>query len=89
MSPSSPRRDNDPDQAAQRAQFDAEIRAAGLTLSPDDRERLFAMWADHLPMRDSLRAAAPASEVEPSFIEKPTQPGGGVIAPSGANGGAS
>jgi hypothetical protein len=70
---------HDHDEAARRAQFDAEVRAAGLVLSNDDREELFDMWADHLPTRDSLRAAAPAlEEEEPSFIEKPTQIGGGV-----------
>ena len=89
MSPSSDSRNRNSDEAAHRAQFDAEIRAAGLALSPDDRERLFAMWADHLPMRDSLRAAAPALEEEPSFVEKPTQPGGGVTLSSGTSGGAS
>jgi hypothetical protein len=88
VSPSSPSHEHDPDPAPQRAQFEAEISAAGLTLSADDRERLFAMWADHLPMRDSLRAAVPAFEAEPSFIEKPTQPGGGVTIPSPTSGGA-
>jgi hypothetical protein len=48
-----------------RARFDAEVIAAGLTLDAGDRERLFAMWLDHLPARDALRAAAPADEEEP------------------------
>jgi hypothetical protein len=64
--------------ADQRAQFDAEVRTVGLTLAADDCERLFAMWADQLPARDSLRAAAPSLEEEPSFTEKPTQLGGGA-----------
>ncbi len=66
------------DPAALRAQFDADVRAAAIPLSDDDRERLFAMWADHLPTRDRLRGADVALEEEPSFIEKPTVPGGGV-----------
>ena len=36
------------------------------------------MWADFLPQREALRAAAPAAEEEPTFIEKPTAPGGGA-----------
>lgn len=70
------------DPAALRAQFDAEVRAAGLVLSDDDRERLFATWADHLPTRDQLRAAAPELAEEPSFAEKPTLLGGGVTLPA-------
>jgi hypothetical protein len=61
------------------AQFDAELLAAGLALSVDDRARLFPTWADHLPTRDSLRAAAPALPEEPSFTQKPNQPGGGAL----------
>jgi hypothetical protein len=76
------------DEAALRARFDAELLAAGLTLSADDHARLFATWADHLPTRDSLRAAAPALEEEPSFVEKPSQPGAGVSAATGGSGGA-
>lgn len=82
MSPSSG------DEAAQRDQFDAEVRAAGLTLADDDRERLFATWADHLSTRESLRSAAPALEEEPSFIEKPSQPGAGVTGFGTSGGGA-
>jgi hypothetical protein len=78
MSPASPGQDA----AALDAQFDAEVRAAGLTLSADDRQELFEMWADHLPGRDSLRAAAPALEEEPSLQEKPAQLGGGVTLPA-------
>jgi hypothetical protein len=78
VSPTSNSPAPDPAPADRRAQFDAEVRAAGLALSADDRERLFAMWADHLPLRDSLRAAVPAFEDEPSFAEKPTQLGGGT-----------
>jgi hypothetical protein len=46
-------------------QFDAECRAAGLTLSGRDRELLFDMWVDWLPHRDRLRAEVPAPEEEP------------------------
>ena len=61
-----------------RARFDAELRVAGLEVGGDDRERLFAMWEDFFPQREALRAAALALEDEPTFIEKPTQRGGGV-----------
>ena len=76
MSASRSQPDTGPDDAALRARFDAELLAAGLVLSDDDRVRLFPTWADHLPTRDSLRAAAPALPEEPSLIEKPSQPGG-------------
>jgi hypothetical protein len=52
-------------QDERRAQFDAECRAAGLTLSARDVELLYAMWLEWLPQRDRLRAAVPASEDEP------------------------
>lgn len=48
-----------------RAQFDAECRAAGLTLSTRDAELLYEMWVDWLPQRDRLRAEALAPEDEP------------------------
>jgi hypothetical protein len=78
---------NDP--AALRARFDAEILAADLTVPEADREHLFAMWADHLPLRDSLRAASVALEEEPSFTQKPAQLGAGVALTSDNRGGAS
>jgi hypothetical protein len=48
-----------------RARFDAEMRSAGLTIVGRDRELLFAMWAEHLPQREALRAAVPALDEEP------------------------
>jgi hypothetical protein len=48
-----------------RARFDAELAAAGLTVTGRDRELLFAMWHEHLPQREALRAAVPAPEEEP------------------------
>jgi hypothetical protein len=48
-----------------RAQFDAECRAAELTLSARDRELLYETWVDWLPQRDRLRAEVPALEEEP------------------------
>ena len=48
-----------------RARFDTELAAAGLQLSGRDRELLFAMWAEHLPQREALRAAVPAPDEEP------------------------
>lgn len=48
-----------------RAQFDAECRAAALTLSARDHELLYEMWVDWLPHRDRLRAEVPTLEEEP------------------------
>jgi hypothetical protein len=48
-----------------RARFDAELSAGGLELSGPERERLFAMWREHRPQREALRAAVPASDEEP------------------------
>ena len=54
-----------PDDATLRTRFDAEVAAAGLTVAGHDRELLFAMWLEHLPQREALRAAALAPEDEP------------------------
>ena len=75
------------DAVALRAQFDAEVRAADLTVPEADREHLFAMWAEHLPLRESLRTAGVALEEEPSFIEKPARWGAGVTPSPGGQGG--
>jgi hypothetical protein len=76
-----------PDPSAVRAQFDAEVVAAGLTVPDADREHLFAMWVEHLPLRDSLRIASVALEEEPSFTQKQAQAGAGVAAvPAGSGG---
>ena len=77
------------DSAALRAQFDAEVLAADLTVPDADREHLFVMWSEHLPLRDSVRAAGVAPEEEPSFTQKPAQLGAGVAASPAASGGAS
>ena len=58
------------DEAELRELFAAELRVAGLRVPDDDREQLFAMWVDHLPNRDALRAAAPRSDEEPTLMEK-------------------
>ena len=47
-----------------RARFDEEVRVAGLTLTARDRELLFAMWTEHRPQRDALRATVPALDEE-------------------------
>ena len=70
------------DAAGLRALFEAELRAARLAppdyeLPEADRERLYAMWEDHRPRRDALRAAALELPEEPNFMLKPTLPGGG------------
>ena len=48
-----------------RARFDAELTAAALTITGRDYDLLVAMWKEHLPQREALRAAAPALEDEP------------------------
>lgn len=48
-----------------RARFDAEMSAAGLNLSGRDDDLLFAMWSEHLPQREALRAAVPTLDEEP------------------------
>jgi len=48
-----------------RARFDAELRVAGLQLGERDSELLFAMWAEHLPQREALRATVPGPDEEP------------------------
>jgi hypothetical protein len=48
-----------------RARFDAELAAAGLPITGRDYDLLFAMWKDHLPQREVVRAAALALEDEP------------------------
>jgi hypothetical protein len=53
------------DSADLRARFDAELRAAGLQLTGRDYDLLFAMWAEHLPQREALRASVPALLEEP------------------------
>jgi hypothetical protein len=66
------------DDRARRARFEAEVTAADLRLSPEDRERLFGLWTRALPYREALRAAPLAREEEPAFAEKPTTLGGGA-----------
>ena len=66
------------DDHVRRVRFEAEITAADVCLSPEDRERLFDLWARALPYRDALRAAPVSLEEEPSFVEKPTTLGGGA-----------
>jgi hypothetical protein len=48
-----------------RARFDAELAATGLAITGRDYDLLFAMWKEHLPQREALRAAVPAQEDEP------------------------
>ena len=48
-----------------RARFDAELSAAGLNLDGRDDELLFAMWTEHRPQREALRAAVPMPDEEP------------------------
>ena len=48
-----------------RAQFDAECRAAGLSLGDRDAQLLYDMWLDWLPQRERLRAEIPGPEEEP------------------------
>ena len=48
-----------------RERFDAEVRASGLQVWGRDDELLYAMWVDHLPQREALRAAVPRPDEEP------------------------
>ena len=64
------------DEQELRALFEAELRAAGLEISGDDRERLWVMWSRHVPERAALRHAALAPEEDPTFIQKPSSLGG-------------
>ncbi|HMH51484.1 MAG TPA: hypothetical protein VK548_14700 [Candidatus Acidoferrum sp.] len=41
------------------------MRAAGLSLAGRDYELLFAMWTEHRPQREALRAAVPMPDEEP------------------------
>ena len=50
-----------------RARFDAELSAAGLDLSGRDYELLFAMWVEHRPQREALRAVVPGFHEEPDI----------------------
>ena len=67
------------DPAALRTRFDAEVQVAGIVVGAADRQALFTLWAAHLPIRERLSTAEVALEEEPSFTQKPTQPGGGII----------
>src|SRR4051794_3174006 len=86
MSASGDQPGDGPDQAMLRARFEAETMVAGIAVTDDDREPLFAMWADHQPVRDRLRGADLALEEEPSFTQKPAQLGAG-LAPTSSTGG--
>ena len=48
-----------------RTRFDAELAAAGLSIRGRDYDLLFAMWNEHLPQREAVRAAAPDLSDEP------------------------
>jgi hypothetical protein len=48
-----------------RADFDAELNAAGLSLAGRDYDLLFAMWVEHRPQREALRSAVPMPDEEP------------------------
>jgi hypothetical protein len=48
-----------------RDRFDAELSAAGLSLTGRDYELLLAMWVEHRPQREALRAAVPDFHDEP------------------------
>jgi hypothetical protein len=60
-----------------RERLEAELTLAGLSVREADKERLFVMWQGFLAQRQALRSAAVEPTEEPSYIEKPCQPGGG------------
>lgn len=72
------------DAAELRARFDAEVLAADLAVPAGDREHLLALWADHQPIRERLRAATIELAEEPSFTQKPAQAGAGITLAGGA-----
>ncbi|MGH7388709.1 MAG: hypothetical protein ACREM3_04540 [Candidatus Rokuibacteriota bacterium] len=53
------------DETTLRARFESELAVAGLAPTGRDRELLYAMWLEHLPQREALRAAVPALDEEP------------------------
>ncbi|MCC7370306.1 MAG: hypothetical protein IT306_17915 [Chloroflexi bacterium] len=59
-------------------QFEAEVRAAALIVSAEDRAALFGLWSALVPIRQRLREADLRLEEEPSYTQKPAQWGGGV-----------
>jgi hypothetical protein len=67
-----------PSPADRHARFDAEIQVAGIAVSDEDRGPLYAMWLELVPIRQRLQAAEIAPEEEPSFTQKPAQPGAGI-----------
>jgi hypothetical protein len=86
VSQSSARPPDTQDSAALRAQFDAEVLAADLSVPLGDVDQLFVMWAEHRPVRARLRAADIALAEEPSFTQKPAQAGAGVSLPCSTGG---
>jgi hypothetical protein len=88
MSQSDPSPPGGADPTALRAQFDAEIFAADVTVPDADREPLFTMWLAQRSVRERLRTARIALEEEPSFTQKPAQLGAGLTLPAtSTNGG--
>lgn len=69
------------DPASLQARFDAEVQVAGIVVSDEDRGPLYAMWTELVPIRQRLQVADIAPEEEPSFTQKPAQPGAGITLP--------
>ena len=76
-----------PDPAARLSRFEAEAAIAGIAVTAEDREPLFAMWTELQPIRDRLRNADIALAEEPSFTQKPAQIGAGITLPGVPKGG--
>jgi len=54
-----------------RADFDALVRRAGLSLSPEEVSEIYVGWAYVEPMLARLRTAGRGREAEPAHIFRP------------------
>lgn len=54
--------------------FDALLRRAGLSLSPDEAADLYGAWEHIEPMLERIRAGARPREAEPALIFRPENP---------------
>jgi hypothetical protein len=53
------------------AEFDALLRRAGLTLPPDEKAAIQAVFGAVEAMQDRIRTPVPAAEAEPAVVFRP------------------